>query len=162
MIKILGIDPGTRYTGYAIIDHYNNISCMQEKPMLLKRGYLDLTKLSRTPGKIKRFHSFFQDILDTYEPDIIAIETPFMGRNVKTFQKLSYLRGMIYFIGDECTILEFAPREMKKMIMGSGKASKEEIADFVKAKFDMEDEDVRDDVTDAIALTLCAIITLKE
>ena len=150
-MTILGIDPGTMITGYAIGN---------TELELIDYGHLNLEDEKRMPGKLKQFNEFFYNIILDYTPDVIALETPFLGRNPRTFMSLGYLRGMVYFMCNEHTILEFSPSEAKKIVTGSGRSTKDDVARVVCGLWP-ELVDERNDVTDAASLVVCAAKTLN-
>ena len=155
-MRILGIDPGTRITGYAIID----IERDSEYLSILEIGECELVNLDTMPKKIMRFYKFFKNLIRIKQVDVLAIETPFMGRNAKTFLKLGCLKGILYLLGYDCTIFEFSPPEVKKIIGGKGNMSKEELAEKM-LEYIPEVEGKSTDVTDALAVALSAAVTLK-
>lgn len=155
-MRILGIDPGTRVTGYAIIE----VERDSEHVELLEIGECKLTLEDTMPKKVMRFYKFFKKAIHQKQIDVLAIETPFMGRNAKTFLKLGCLKGILYLLGYECTIFEFSPPEVKKIVGGKGNLSKKELANEVK-KYVPLFEVKSTDVSDALAVALSAMLTLR-
>ena len=89
----------------------------------------------------------------------IAIETPFLGKNAQNFLKLGYLRGILLLLADQHSMVihEFAPRQIKQAVTGYGGASKEQVARVVLQLFPRLQKPKKEDVTDALAIGLCAI-----
>lgn len=89
----------------------------------------------------------------------MSLETPFLGKNAQNFLKLGYLRGILYLLANQhkLEIHEFAPRQVKSALTGFGGASKEQVARVILRLFPKIEAPKRDDVTDALAITLCGI-----
>ena len=108
--------------------------------------------------KIGILYKFFSEKVKDLEITHIAIETPFLFKNASTFLKLGYVRGILYLIADQNNLemSEFTPCEVKQKITGYGKASKEQVANMVLKYFKIK-KPQRDDITDAIAISLCGL-----
>jgi crossover junction endodeoxyribonuclease RuvC len=149
---ILGIDPGCTVTGYSILKKIN------QKISILDYGYLPLPAKKHLSIRIGIFYEFFIKKLDSF-PEVthIALETPFLHKNAQSFLKLGYLRGVLYLIADKrkLGLFEFSPREVKLAVAGYGNASKEQVAKTLQLYFPNLTEQKKDDVTDAIAVSLC-------
>ena len=104
-------------------------------------------------------HDQLRDFLEIHQVDEVAIESPFYGANVQTLMKMCHARGSLLtaVAGRGLPVYEYAPREIKKAVVGNGNASKEQVAYMVKQT--LEGATVDDgwplDVTDAIATALC-------
>lgn len=148
---ILGIDPGLGVSGFAILQKNDRNAC------LLDYGYLALPATKSIPVRIGMFHDFFAEKIATFNVTDIALETPFLGKNAQSFLKLGYLRGIIYFLGNQKNISmhDFSPREVKQLVTGFGGASKEQVARVVLSLFPTLIQPKKNDVTDALAITLC-------
>jgi len=156
-VIILGIDPGFRYSGYGILKKE------PRKSVLLDCGYLSLPATKTLSERLGIFYSFFSAKVVEWNITDIALETPFLGKNAQNFLKLGYLRGNIYLIANQhsLSIHEFAPREVKQAVTGWGGASKEQIARVVLQLFPGLEKPKRDDVTDALAVTVTALWRAK-
>ena len=150
---ILGVDPGFSVTGYAILKKE------QQKALLLDCGYLKLPTSKALSERIAIFHRFFEEKIKTLSVTSLAIETPFLGKNVQSFLKLGYLRGILYLMAHHhnLELYEFSPREVKMAVTGFGGASKEQVATMVCRLFPKIKElgvIEKNDVTDALAVCL--------
>jgi crossover junction endodeoxyribonuclease RuvC len=145
---IMGVDPGTRYAGYGAI----------KNKALIDYGCLDIHKEKSMVKKIGVIYEFFSKKVKDLEVTHIAIETPFLFKNASTFLKLGYVRGILYLIADQnnLEISEFSPAEVKQIVTGYGKATKEQVSNMVLKYFPIK-KPQRDDVTDAIAISLCGL-----
>jgi len=150
---LLGIDPGTRFAGFGIIKKE------KQKIYLLQYGCLTMSSKKSLVERVRIFHDFFEEKINTWQITDLALETPFLGKNASNFLKLGYLRGILYLLSDKnnLQIHEFSPREVKVSLTGFGGASKEQVARVVTRLLPSIGNTQRDDVTDALAVSLCGI-----
>lgn len=150
---IIGIDPGLRYTGFGIVQKEGR------KALLLDYGYLSMSSTDTVMTRIGIFYDFFNTKITTWSATTIAIETPFLGKNAHNFLKLGYLRGIIYLLAHQYTIpvTEFSPTQVKASITGYGGATKEQVARIIVQLFPGMEIPKKEDVTDALAVTLCGL-----
>lgn len=158
---ILGIDPGFSVTGFSVIKQAAGSTSV------LDFGYLKLKSEHSLSKRVGEFNTFFQSKIDHFKITDIALETSFLGQNAQTFLKLGYLRGILYLLADQhqCTLHEFAPREIKQAVTGSGGASKEQVALMLHRIFPQLNTlatAVKNDVTDALAIGLCGVWSLQQ
>ena len=150
---ILGIDPGFSVTGFSVLQKNNN------QVMMLDHGFLRMSSSKSLDVRIGIFYDLFSEKIKKYSVDTVSLETPFLGRNAQTFLKLGYLRGILYLLANQnnLTIHEFAPRQVKQTVTGYGGASKEQVANVLSMLFPAIPKPLKDDVTDAIAISLCGL-----
>ncbi len=150
---ILGIDPGTNVMGYGVIVIRKNT------PSLVVMGVLMLNKLDSHYLRLKKIYERVTSIIDQYNPDELAIEAPFFGKNVQSMLKLGRAQGvaMAAALNRDIPITEYAPLKIKMSITGSGAASKDQVAGMVKRILKLSDDelDKKLDATDAVAAALC-------
>jgi crossover junction endodeoxyribonuclease RuvC len=148
---ILGIDPGTCITGYGVI------KTVGPNPELITIGSIDLTKFDDHYIKLKYIFERTLGIIDEYNPDELAIEAPFYGKNVQSMLKLGRAQGaaIAAALNRSLPIFEYAPRKIKMSITGQGAASKEQVASMLMniLKFDLTV--IKLDATDGLAAALC-------
>ena len=125
---ILGIDPGTTIMGYGLIKVLNNNMSF----MLLNE--LNLKKLNNHYLKLNHIFNRTVEIINNYNPDEIAIEAPFFGKNVQSMLKLGRAQGVAMAAGlsRQIPITEYSPKKIKMSITGNGNASKEQVAKMLK------------------------------
>src|SRR5271170_5792676 len=147
----LGIDPGFKCAGFGIIKRDGRTV------YLLDYGYLALSPTDSLIARIGQFHDFFLEKIEKWGVTDIAIETPFLGKNAQNFLKLGYLRGIIYLLASKKKLVvhEFSPREVKQLVTGFGGAQKDQVARAIMQLFPKLVKPEKEDVTDALAVTLC-------
>jgi crossover junction endodeoxyribonuclease RuvC len=148
---IMGLDPGTRIMGYAIIQ------IRQSQPQLLNFGVIDLNKFEHHEARLRRIFERVLVLVDEYKPDEIAIESPFYGKNVQSMLKLGRAQGvaMAAVLYRDLPITEYAPRKVKLSVTGNGNASKEQVAKMLIQIFGLRKIPKLFDSTDALAVALC-------
>jgi crossover junction endodeoxyribonuclease RuvC len=153
MMVILGVDPGFQFAGFGILKKEGR------QALLLDYGCLTMRSSESIPSRIGTFHDFFDEKITTFGVTVISLETPFLGKNAQNFLKLGYLRGILYLLADKhgTTLQEFAPREVKQSVTGFGGASKDQVARVVMQLFPGMEVPKKEDVTDALAVTLCGL-----
>jgi crossover junction endodeoxyribonuclease RuvC len=157
-ITMLGIDPGLRVSGYGVVRKNGS------QTVLLDCGYLSMSSSKSLVERIGVFYNFFSSKIEQWQISDIALETPFLGKNAQNFLKLGYLRGIIYLLAHKykTVVYEFSPREVKQSLTGFGGASKEQIARVMLQLFPQLKEPKKNDVTDALAITLCGVWQSKQ
>lgn len=150
---ILGIDPGFSVTGFGILKKDGR------QASLLDYGYLKMSSSKHLSVRVGIFYDFFKEKVTKFQVTDIALETPFLGKNAQNFLKLGYLRGILYLLANQykTQLHEFSPREVKLSITGFGGASKDQVARVVLRLFPTMEKPKKDDVTDALAVTLCGL-----
>lgn len=149
---ILGIDPGFSITGYSILKKQST------KMIILDYGFLRLPSSESLAQRIGIFFATFSQKITDFSITDIALETPFLGKNPQNFLKLGYLRGILYLLANQnnLTLHEFPPRQIKQTITGFGGAEKDQVARVIIQLFPSLELPQKKDVTDALAIALCA------
>ncbi len=149
----MGIDPGTNFMGYAILKTTGK-NC---KPELVISGVVDMKKMSDPYLKLQRIFQRTLQVIDSYHPDELAIESQFYGKNIQSMLKLGRAQGVAIAaaLQRNIPIFEYAPKKIKMSITGTGEASKEQIA-LLLSKFMILPTTISTlDETDAIAIAYC-------
>ncbi len=154
---LLGIDPGCRFAGFGILKKEGG------KTFLIEHGLLKLKATEDLTHRIKQFYDFFNEKIITHHVTHLALETPFLGKNAQNFLKLGYLRGILHLLSAQhnLTIYEFAPRQVKLSLTGFGGAEKDQVARVIGHLFPGIDPTLKNDVTDALAVTLCGLWSIS-
>lgn len=150
---VLGIDPGFTVTGYSVVCKMNG------KDSVLDCGYFSLPSSKSLDVRIGIFYDKILEKIKKYKVAVLAIETPFLGKNVQSFLKLGYLRGVLYLLANQNNLQlhEYSPREVKRAVTGFGGAQKDQVAQMLFMLFPQLPKPVKEDVTDAIAISLCGL-----
>ncbi len=154
---ILGVDPGTIFTGYGIIKQdKNNFS-------LIKNGLIKLPSSKNLSEKLEMIYDELNDIIKIYKPTEFAIETAFYGKNVQSAMKIGYARGVsiLAAVHNKIQTSEYSPREIKKAVVGTGAGSKEQVSYMVKTILNIENIKMRFDESDALAVAICHAFRMK-
>jgi len=150
-VKILGIDPGTINCGYAVLELSENVN----KPKLVEAGLIKM-KSRILQEQILELVEGIDIILKNNKIDEVAIEDMFFAFNPKSVIKLAQFRGAmsLKILQEIGNFSEYTPLQVKKAVVGNGKASKEQVAFMVKRLLGIKQEIKPLDITDAIAVSL--------
>ncbi len=148
---ILGIDPGTRFTGYGIITSRN------KKPEMLAMGHIDLSKIEDPYLRLQKIYRRTVHLIKEYKAEELAIEAPFFGKNVQSMLKLGRAQGVAIAaaLSLDLQVFEYSPRKIKLAVTGSGTASKEQVAVFLQNILKLPQIPEKLDATDGLATALC-------
>ena len=148
---ILGIDPGTTIMGFGLI----KVIGKQMKFMQLNE--LHLKKYDNHYIKLKHIFDRTIELIDTFNPDEIAIEAPFFGKNVQSMLKLGRAQGVAMAAGlsRQIPITEYLPKKIKMAITGNGNASKEQVAKMLQSTLGLKTLPKNLDATDGLAAAVC-------
>ena len=149
---ILGIDPGTQLLGFGIIKTNG------KKAWYVDMGVLDLRKEADAYSKLQAIYDCISEVCKTYKPSVLAIESPFYGKNAQVVLKLGRAQGAAILAAKEYgveSVTEYAPRKAKESIVGNGAASKEQVQMMLEKTLGVKLESRHLDATDALAIALC-------
>ena len=155
-MKILGIDPGTRNCGYAIVEKVGN------KKILIEAGLIKI-KQDSLQYQITQLCEGLDLIFKTHKIDEVAIEDIFYAHNPKTVLKLAQFRGALSLkiLQIHGEFSEYTPLQIKKAVTGKAKAAKEQVAFMVKKMLGISKEIKPLDITDAIAIALTHSVNVR-
>lgn len=150
---IMGIDPGTNFMGYAIL----HTTGRNATPTLVVSGVVDMKRLADPYLKLQRVFRRTLQVIDSYHPDELAIESQFYGKNIQSMLKLGRAQGVAIAaaLQRDIPIFEYAPKKIKMSITGNGEASKEQIALLLGKFITLPSQIATLDETDAIAIAYC-------
>lgn len=153
----MGIDPGTNYMGYGIIEVEGRVV------RSVVMGDIDLHKMTDPYAKLRYIFERVGALIEEYKPKEVALESPFFGTNVQSMLKLGRAQGvaMAAALWRGREVFEYAPSRIKQAIAGSGAASKEQVAGIVKRMLKIEYMPRRLDATDGMAVALCHYYTAR-
>lgn len=149
--KIIGIDPGTNIMGYAVLNIENNELRVEDL------GVLKMQKLKDHQSKLREIFLQTQEIIETYQPEVMAIESPFFGKNIQSMLKLGRAQGVAIAAGLTMglDIQEYSPKKIKQSITGNGNASKEQVSAMLNHILKVKINSKHLDATDALATAIC-------
>jgi len=149
MIRILGIDPGSRITGFGIIEvHTNRSVCIAHGCIKAQQPTL--------AERLKHIHLELAGLIEQHEPEEMAIESVFVHRNVDSALKLGQARGaaITTVALQSIAVHEYSPAEIKKSVVGRGNAAKQQVQHMVKTILGLN-KSPQADAADALAVALC-------
>lgn len=149
MTRILGIDPGSRITGYGIIDDIPN------KPNYIASGSIHINT-EYFPDRLKQIFDGVSEIAAQFQPQQLAIEQVFMHKNADSALKLGQARGAAICAGHVAglPIYEYAARQVKQALVGKGNAQKDQVQHMVKILLGLKGS-LQIDASDALGICLC-------
>lgn len=154
---IIGIDPGSRYCGYGLIE--------MEGRKVLAAG-CEAIDVSREATLGKRLTALYDRIslaLDEYHPEVAAVESMFFHKQVKSIFTLGHARGVILLAlaKHNIPVVEYTPREVKKSVVGNGNATKQQVRYMINQIYPLKDKPKLDDAFDALAIATCHYNRMK-
>ena len=150
-VRILGLDPGSRHTGYGLIETeagslralaHGRFTCSAAKPVAVRLAHMaaELTAL-----------------LSRWQPEIAVLETPFLGMNTRSLVVLAQARGALLaaLAAQGLEIDEYTPAEVKNAVTGHGRADKGQVAKMVGLHLSLAENQLSEDAADALAIAIC-------
>jgi crossover junction endodeoxyribonuclease RuvC len=149
--RILGIDPGSRATGFGAIDSDG------ERHHLVERGVIRTPASFTFPQKLHFIHERIGEVLDRSRPTEMVVENLFHAVNVKSALRLGHVRGVALIAGVArgLPVFEYSPLEVKQAVVGYGRAEKEQVQKMVAILLGLAEPPEPDDVSDALAVAVC-------
>jgi len=156
-LLILGIDPGSHITGYGVIDKKGNYL------RHIIHGEVKPRKDSLLSTVLISIYQRLSEVIVENSPQAIALENIFYGKNVRSLIKQAHVRGVIIFAGagSGIPVFEYSPLEVKKAVVGYGRAEKRQVQTMVKAILKLPVLPPAD-AADALAVAICHANFLKE
>jgi crossover junction endodeoxyribonuclease RuvC len=147
--RILGIDPGSRFTGFGVLDFEG------DKPRYVASGTIRSPDGS-FPDRLRKIFESVGEIVEEYRPAIVSIESVFMARNAGSALKLGHARSaaLCATFAYEVDVFEYSPREIKLAVVGTGAATKEQVQHMVVSLLQLDGAPA-EDAADALAAAIC-------
>ncbi len=148
-LRILGIDPGSRVTGFGIVEQDGQCTSYVTSGCIRVSG-------ATLPERLKCIFEGVNEVARRYSPDEVAIESVFVHRNAGSALKLGQARGaaICAVMLESLPVSEYAPTEIKQAIVGRGRAEKEQVQHMVKVLLNLA-ASPQADAADALAAALC-------
>lgn len=156
--RILGIDPGTLFMGWALLDSEG------QKVTLIDFGALDVHKYDGQYARLQQEFFFLQRLIDEYHPTELAIETQFVDKNPQTMIKIVHAQGVAIAaaLSRDLPVNEYSPMKIKMAITGNGHSDKKQVADMLQRFLKISDDRMpkKLDATDALGIAYCHFLQL--
>ncbi len=151
-VIILGIDPGTAATGYGVVARRSGGGVS-----LVECGVIRTSTKRPLSDRIREIFEGVAGLIERHEPFVVSVENVFLGKNAQSALKLGHARGVILLAASlrEIPIAEYAPRQIKKAVVGSGNATKDQVGFMVKQQLRLKDAPTPADAADGVAAALC-------
>jgi crossover junction endodeoxyribonuclease RuvC len=156
-LRTLGIDPGSRVTGYGIVEQAGGRIVRVDHGEIRSKNGEPFTRC------LSRIYDELADVIDRTKPDAVAIEDIFYGKNVKSLIKQGHVRGVALLAASRSglPVHEYSPLEVKKAVVGYGRAEKQQVQMMIRAILQLS-ETLPEDASDALAVAICHTHTKKE
>lgn len=150
-MRIFGIDPGSERTGFGCIESSGS------RHRLIAYGALTVPSCATFPEKLTVIHTGLASLLANHRPECVAVENIFYARNVRSALKLGHARGVALLAAAEAGIpvVEYAPAEIKRAVVGYGRAEKRQMQQMVKLLLGLDAAPSPHDAADALAVAIC-------
>lgn len=146
------MDPGSVLTGFGVIDHVG------ARLALVEHGTIKARKDGELPDRLLDIHTQLTDVIGRTRPNVVAVESPFLGLNSKSLIQLSHARGVILLAARAAglDVYEYSPRSVKSAVVGYGAAEKEQVGKMVAVLLPiLREQKLASDASDALAIAIC-------
>ncbi|UFS69090.1 crossover junction endodeoxyribonuclease RuvC [Geomonas sp. RF6] len=147
---ILGIDPGSRITGYGLISKQGN------RLIHLDNGAIFTQSAKEFPERLAKIYSGLSVIIDEFKPDAVAVENVFLAKNAQSALKLGQARGaaIVAAVSAGLPVFEYTALQVKQAVVGTGRAEKVQVQQMIKALLNLP-EIAQEDASDSLAVAIC-------
>jgi crossover junction endodeoxyribonuclease RuvC len=167
-MRVLGIDCGTEYTGYGIVellsddcDNARNVARNHDRLVCIICGAIRVSPRDPMPTRLSRISIGLQELISEHRPDRVAIEDVFYAANVKSALKLGQVRGvaMLAAASAGLEVAEYSPLSIKSAVVGYGRAEKHQVQQMVTRLLRLDQIPEPADAADALAIAICHLHT---
>jgi crossover junction endodeoxyribonuclease RuvC len=153
---VLGIDPGSAITGYGIVRADRPTS-----PSLIECGVIRTRPRDPLPLRLRELHEGIVELIRRHKPDVVSVEDVFYAHNVRTTVVLGHARGVILLAAAQAnvTVVEYPPAEIKKAVVGSGVATKQQVQFMLTRLLRLKSVPSPSDAADGVAAALTCIMS---
>ena len=147
----LGIDPGSRFTGFGLVERQGR------RLRLVAHGCIRLPPTLELASRLARIHSDIGRLIEDHRPHQVAVESPFQGINPRSLIVLAQARGaaLAAVAAAGLRVVELTPSEIKAAVVGSGAGDKTQVEKMVRLILGLQDTTMRADESDALAAAIC-------
>jgi crossover junction endodeoxyribonuclease RuvC len=173
-MRVLGIDCGTEYTGYGVVDllsggrnnnnnedRNNNDDRSNDRLVCIVCGAIKVSPRDPMPTRLSQISIGLQQLIAQHQPDRVAIEDVFYAANVKSALKLGQVRGvaMLAAASAGLEVAEYSPLSIKSAVVGYGRAEKHQVQQMVTRLLNLAQIPEPADAADALAIAICHLHT---
>jgi crossover junction endodeoxyribonuclease RuvC len=153
---VLGVDPGTVVTGYGVLE-----PAPRRPGRLVECGVLRTASREPLPRRLKTLYEGVEELIARHEPSVMAVESVYYSKNVRSTVALSHARGVILLAAERAglPVAEFPPATVKKSVVGRGGATKAQVAYMVQRLLNLKDPPDPSDAADGVAIGLTYLLT---
>jgi len=150
-MRILGIDPGTKITGYGVIDSRD------DEISLVDCGALTTRERSPIGERLSYLYNGLMEIINRHHPDVVAVEQPFVAKNVRSALAVGRAQAMAILAAANKGIpsYEYTPAQVKQQVANFGASSKEQVQEMVRLQLGLTEVPEPSDAADALAVAIC-------
>ena len=151
-MRILGIDPGLKITGYGVID------CRSIRPELVSGGVIRLNARASLSDRLVELETELEELFDEYKPDVCAVEQLYAHyKHPRTAILMGHARGIILLVAQRraVRIEQFSANRIKQSVTGHGHAKKVQMQRAIQSLWNLKEPPEPPDVADALAVALC-------
>lgn len=151
-VLVLGIDPGTAATGYGVVARRSGGAVS-----LVECGVIRTSAGEPLATRIREIYLEVEAIIERHRPFAVAVENVFQGKNARSALVLGHARGAILLAAAlrDLPIAEYAPREIKSAVVGTGNATKDQVGFMVQQQLRLKEAPTPADAADGVAAALC-------
>lgn len=151
-VLVLGIDPGTATTGYGVVRRSG-----VARVALVECGVIRTSAAEPLPVRIREIYDSIVGLIERHRPFAVSVEEVFHGKNAQSALKLGHARGAILLAAahHDVMIAEYAPRQIKKAVVGTGNATKDQVGFMVMQQLRLRQAPAPADAADGVAAALC-------
>ena len=155
-MRVLGIDCGTEYTGYGVVELLDD-----ERLVCIVCGAIKVSPRDPMPMRLSRISIGLQELICEHRPDRVAIEDVFYALNVKSALKLGHVRGVAMLAAATAglEVAEYSPLTIKSSVVGYGRAEKQQVQHMVTRLLELAQPPQPMDASDALAIAICHLHT---
>ena len=156
-MRVLGIDPGTLNLGYGVVDE------VADGISMVECGVLSLSSKVPVERRLSSLYSRLGEIVAHYRPDEVAIEEPFVAKNVKSALAVGRAQAIAILAAanGETPVYEYTPTQVKQRVANYGASSKEQIQEMVRLQLGLSEVPQPNDAADALAVAICHLCEIK-
>ena len=156
-MRVLGLDPGTVVLGYGLV------ATDGELVRAVENGVLTAPRSVDRVGRLSLMHEQVKVLLERLRPDEVAVEEPFVGKNVASALAIGEARGavLVAVVGRGLPVFQYSPAKVKSAVSGYGRGDKEQVRRMVSLQLGLTEPPASTDASDALAIALCHVMEMR-